>query len=206
MKTRLIKKAIFNMNEFKYLEKLRMYRDFKECYNFSTGLLVKSLHYALIDKGLHDYRFDKSDYITNPKELLFWQSFGSSLDIPYKNDERVKKTFTEFGFRLNQEQKRDGIDMYIKVCETYGRLAGLAYIIDFIVENESIIDKNNGWHSKYQVSIINNLKNPALKSYHNKYYLIKQQIKDNDGRAKEIRKIFSKYTDEVEYIKYFANL
>jgi|GEM_PF-1089839 hypothetical protein len=206
MKTRLIKKAIFNINEFKYLEKLRMYRDFKECYNFSTGLLVKSLHYALIDKGLHDYRFDKSDYITNPKELLFWQSFGSSLDIPYKNDERVKKTFTEFGFRLNQEQKRDGIDMYIKVCETYGRLAGLAYIIDFIVENESIIDKNNGWHSKYQVSIINNLKNPALKSYHNKYYLIKQQIKDNDGRAKEIRKIFSKYTDEVEYIKYFANL
>ncbi len=206
MKTRLIKKAIFNMNEFKYLEKLRIYRDFKECYDFSTGLLVKSLHYALIDKGLHDYRFDKSDYITNPKELLFWQSFGSSLDIPYKNDERVKKTFTEFGFRLNQEQKRDGIDMYIKVCETYGRLAGLAYIIDFIVENESIIDKNNGWHSKYQVSIINNLKNPALKSYHNKYYLIKQQIKDNDGRAKEIRKIFSKYTDEVEYIKYFANL
>lgn len=206
MKTRLIKKAIFNINEFKYLEKLRMYRDFKECYNFSTGLLVKSLHYALIDKGLHDYRFDKSDYITNPKELLFWQSFGSSLDIPYKNDERVKKTFTEFGFRLNQEQKRDGIDIYIKVCETYGRLAGLAYIIDFIVENESIIDKNNGWHSKYQVSIINNLKNPALKSYHNKYYLIKQQIKDNDGRAKEIRKIFSKYTDEVEYIKYFANL
>ena len=206
MKTRLIKKAIFNINEFKYLEKLRMYRDFKECYNFSTGLLVKSLHYALIDKGLHDYRFDKSDYITNPKELLFWQSFGSSLDIPYNNDERVKKTFTEFGFRLNQEQKRDGIDMYIKVCETYGRLAGLAYIIDFIVENESIIDKNNGWHSKYQVSIINNLKNPALKSYHNKYYLIKQQIKDNDGRAKEIRKIFSKYTDEVEYIKYFANL
>lgn len=206
MKTRLIKKAIFNINEFKYLEKLRMYRDFKECYNFSTGLLVKSLHYALIDKGLHDYRFDKSDYITNPKELLFWQSFGSSLDIPYKNDERVKKTFTEFGFRLNQEQKRDGIDMYIKVCETYGRLAGLAYIIDFIVENESIIDKNNGWHSKYQVSIINNLKNPALKSYHNKYYLIKQQIKDNDGRAKGIRKIFSKYTDEVEYIKYFANL
>lgn len=206
MKTRLIKKAIFNINEFKYLEKLRMYRDFKECYNFSTGLLVKSLHYALIDKGLHDYRFDKSDYITNPKELLFWQSFGSSLDIPYKNDERVKKTFTEFGFRLNQEQKCDGIDMYIKVCETYGRLAGLAYIIDFIVENESIIDKNNGWHSKYQVSIINNLKNPALKSYHNKYYLIKQQIKDNDGRAKEIRKIFSKYTDEVEYIKYFANL
>lgn len=206
MKTRLIKKAIFNINEFKYLEKLRMYRDFKECYNFSTGLLVKSLHYALIDKGLHDYRFDKSDYITNPKELLFWQSFGSSLDISYKNDERVKKTFTEFGFRLNQEQKRDGIDMYIKVCETYGRLAGLAYIIDFIVENESIIDKNNGWHSKYQVSIINNLKNPALKSYHNKYYLIKQQIKDNDGRAKEIRKIFSKYTDEVEYIKYFANL
>lgn len=206
MKTRLIKKAIFNINEFKYLEKLRMYRDFKECYNFSTGLLVKSLHYALIDKGLHDYRFDKSDYITNPKELLFWQSFGSSLDIPYKNDERVKKTFTEFGFRLNQEQKRDGIDMYIKVCETYGRLAGLAYIIDFIVENESIIDKNNGWHSKYQVSIINNLKNPALKSYHNKYYLIKQQIKDNDGRAKEIRKIFSKYTDEVEYIKYFVNL
>ena len=206
MKTRLIKKAIFNINESKYLEKLRMYRDFKECYNFSTGLLVKSLHYALIDKGLHDYRFDKSDYITNPKELLFWQSFGSSLDIPYKNDERVKKTFTEFGFRLNQEQKRDGIDMYIKVCETYGRLAGLAYIIDFIVENESIIDKNNGWHSKYQVSIINNLKNPALKSYHNKYYLIKQQIKDNDGRAKEIRKIFSKYTDEVEYIKYFANL
>ena len=206
MKTRLIKKAIFNINEFKYLEKLRMYRDFKECYNFSTGLLVKSLHYALIDKGLHDYRFDKSDYITNPKELLFWQSFGSSLDIPYKNDERVKKTFTEFGFRLNQEQKRDGIDMYIKVCETYSRLAGLAYIIDFIVENESIIDKNNGWHSKYQVSIINNLKNPALKSYHNKYYLIKQQIKDNDGRAKEIRKIFSKYTDEVEYIKYFANL
>lgn len=206
MKTRLIKKAIFNINEFKYLEKLRMYRDFKECYNFSTGLLVKSLHYALIDKGLHDYRFDKSDYITNPKESLFWQSFGSSLDIPYKNDERVKKTFTEFGFRLNQEQKRDGIDMYIKVCETYGRLAGLAYIIDFIVENESIIDKNNGWHSKYQVSIINNLKNPALKSYHNKYYLIKQQIKDNDGRAKEIRKIFSKYTDEVEYIKYFANL
>lgn len=194
------------MNEFKYLEKLRIYRDFKECYDFSTGLLVKSLHYALIDKGLHDYRFDKSDYITNPKELLFWQSFGSSLDIPYKNDERVKKTFTEFGFRLNQEQKRDGIDMYIKVCETYGRLAGLAYIIDFIVENESIIDKNNGWHSKYQVSIINNLKNPALKSYHNKYYLIKQQIKDNDGRAKEIRKIFSKYTDEVEYIKYFANL
>lgn len=206
MKTRLIKKAIFNINEFKYLEKLRMYRDFKECYNFSTGLLVKSLHYALIDKGLHDYRFDKSDYITNPKELLFWQSFGSSLDIPYKNDERVRKTFTEFGFRLNQEQKRDGIDMYIKVCETYGRLAGLACIIDFIVENESIIDKNNGWHSKYQVSIINNLKNPALKSYHNKYYLIKQQIKDNDGRAKEIRKIFSKYTDEVEYIKYFANL
>ena len=206
MKTRLIKKAIFNINEFKYLEKLRMYRDFKECYNFSTGLLVKSLHYALIDKGLHDYRFDKSDYITNPKELLFWQSFGSSLDIPYKNDERVKKTFTEFGFRLNQEQKRDGIDMYIKVCETYGKLAGLAYVIDFIVENESIIDKNNGWHSKYQVSIINNLKNPALKSYHNKYYLIKQQIKDNDGRAKEIRKIFSKYTDEVEYIKYFANL
>ena len=206
MKTRLIKKAIFNINEFKYLKKLRMYRDFKECYNFSTGLLVKSLHYALIDKELHDYRFDKSDYITNPKELLFWQSFGSSLDIPYKNDERVKKTFTEFGFRLNQEQKRDGIDMYIKVCETYGRLAGLAYIIDFIVENESIIDKNNGWHSKYQVSIINNLKNPALKSYHNKYYLIKQQIKDNDGRAKEIRKIFSKYTDEVEYIKYFANL
>lgn len=206
MKTRLIKKAIFNINEFKYLEKLRMYRDFKECYNFSTGLLVKSLHYALIDKGLHDYRFDKSDYITNPKELLFWQSFGSSLDIPYKNDERVKKTFTEFGFRLNQEQKRDGIDMYIKVCETYGRLAGLAYIIDFIVENESIIDKNNGWHSKYQVSIINNLKNPALKSYHNKYYLIKQQIKDNDRRAKEIRKIFSKYADEVEYIKYFANL
>lgn len=206
MKTRLIKKAIFNINEFKYLEKLRMYRDFKECYNFSTGLLVKSLHYALIDKNLHDYRFDKSNYITNPKELLFWQSFGSSLDIPYKNDERVKKTFTEFGFRLNQEQKRDGIDIYIKVCETYGRLAGLAYIIDFIVENESIIDKNNGWHSKYQVSIINNLKNPALKSYHNKYYLIKQQIKDNDGRAKEIRKIFSKYTDEVEYIKYFANL
>ena len=206
MKTRLIKKAIFNINESKYLEKLRMYRDFKGCYNFSTGLLVKSLHYALIDKGLHDYRFDKSDYITNPKELLFWQSFGSSLDIPYKNDERVKKTFTEFGFRLNQEQKRDGIDMYIKVCETYGRLAGLAYIIDFIVENESIIDKNNGWHSKYQVSIINNLKNPALKSYHNKYYLIKQQIKDNDRRAKEIRKIFSKYTDEVEYIKYFANL
>lgn len=206
MKTRLIKKAIFNINEFKYLEKLRIYRDFKECYGFSTGLLVKSLHYALIDKNLHDYRFDKSDYITNPKELLFWQSFGSSLDIPYKNDERVKKTFTEFGFRLNQEQKRDGIDMYIKVCETYGRLAGLAYIIDFIVENESIIDKNNGWHSKYQVSIINNLKNPALKSYHNKYYLIKQQIKDNDGRAKEIRKIFSKYTDEVEYIKYFANL
>lgn len=206
MKTRLIKKAIFNINEFKYLEKLRMYWDFKKCYNFSTGLLVKSLHYALIDKGLHDYRFDKSDYITNPKELLFWQSFGSSLDIPYKNDERVKKTFTEFGFRLNQEQKRDGIDMYIKVCETYGRLAGLAYIIDFIVENESIIDKNNGWHSKYQVSIINNLKNPALKSYHNKYYLIKQQIKDNDRRAKEIRKIFSKYTDEVEYIKYFANL
>lgn len=206
MKTRLIKKAIFNINEFKYLEKLRMYRDFKKCYNFSTGLLVKSLHYALIDKGLHDYRFDKSDYITNPKELLFWQSFGSSLDIPYKNDERVKKTFTEFGFRLNQEQKRDGIDMYIKVCETYGRLAGLAYIIDFIVENESIIDKNNEWHSKYQVSIINNLKDPALKSYHNKYYLIKQQIKDNDGRAKEIRKIFFKYTDEVEYIKYFANL
>lgn len=206
MKTRLIKKAIFNINEFKYLEKLRMYRDFKKCYNFSTGLLVKSLHYALIDKGLHDYRFDKSDYITNPKELLFWQSFGSSLDIPYKNDERVKKTFTEFGFRLNQEQKRDGIDMYIKVCETYGRLAGLAYIIDFIVENEYIIDKNNRWHSKYQVSIINNLKDPALKSYHNKYYLIKQQIKDNDERAKEIRKIFSKYTDEVEYIKYFANL
>ena len=206
MKTRLIKKAIFNINEFKYLEKLRMYRDFKECYNFSTGLLVKSLHYALIDKGLHDYRFDKSDYITNPKELLFWQSFGSSLDIPYKNDERVKKTFTEFGFRLNQEQKRDGIDMYIKVCETYGRLAGLAYIIDFIVENESIIDKNNRWHSKYQVSIINSLKNPALKSYHNKYYLIKQQIKDNDTRAKEIRQIFSKYTNEVDYMKYFANL
>ena len=182
MKTRLIKKAIFNINEFKYLEKLRMYRDFKACYGFSTGLLVKSLHYALIDKNLHDYRFDKSDYITNPKESLFWQSFGSNLDIPYKDDERVKKTFTEFGFRLNQEQKRDGIDMYIKVCESYGRLAGLAYLIDFIVEDESIIDKNNGWHSKYQVSIINNLKDPALKSYHNKYYLIKQQIKDNDER------------------------
>ena len=206
MKTRLIKKAIFNINEFKYLEKLRIYRDFKECYGFSTGLLVKSLHYALIDKNLHDYRFDKSNYITNPKELLFWQSFGSSLDIPYKDDGRVKKTFMEFDFMLLQEQERDGIDMYIKVCEAYGRLAGLAYLIDFIVENEAIIDKNNGWHSKYQVSIINNLKNPALKSYHNKYYLIKQQIKDNDGRAKEIRKIFSKYTDEVEYIKYFANL
>lgn len=206
MKTRLIKKAIFNMNEFKYLEKLRMYRDFKECYNFSTGLLVKSLHYALIDKNLHDYRFDRSNYIINPKELLFWQSFGSSLNIPYKNDEKVAKTFTEFGFRLNQEQKRDGIDMYIKVCETYGILAGLAYLIDYIVENESIIDKNNRWHSKYQVSIINSLKDPALKSYHNKYYLIKQQIEDNDTRAKEIRQIFSKYTNEVDYIKYFANL
>ncbi len=206
MKTRLIKKAIFNINEFKYLEKLRMYRDFKKCYNFSTGLLVKSLHYALIDKGLHDYRFDKSDYITNPKELLFWQSFGSSLDIPYKNDERVKKTFMEFDFMLLQEQERDGIDMYIKVCEAYGRLAGLAYLIDFIVENEAIIDKYNGWHSKYQVSIINSLKDPALKSYPNKYHLIKQQIKDNDTRAKEIRQIFSKYTNEVDYIKYFANL
>lgn len=206
MKTRLIKKAIFNINEFKYLEKLRMYRDFKECYGFSTGLLVKSLHYALIDKGLHDYRFDKSDYITNPKELLFWQSFGSSLNIPYKNDEKVAKTFMEFGFMLLQEQGRDGIDMYIKVCEAYGRLAGLAYLIDFIVENEAIIDKYNGWHSKYQVSIINSLKDPALKSYPNKYHLIKQQIKDNDERAKEIRKIFSKYTNEIDYIKYFANL
>lgn len=96
--------------------------------------------------------------------------------------------------------------MYIKVCEAYGRLAGLAYLIDFIVENEAIIDKYNGWHSKYQVSIINSLKDPALKSYHNKYYLIKQQIKDNDTRAKEIRQIFSKYTNEVDYIKYFANL